>query len=270
MKTKSQERIFTIEISEFKLWFLAQNFGPGWVFGIEDPSKSLKDQEMQTAMTSAQQSLISSEVIKVTDQGDMLVDEFIGGVVFSLIHSEDVIVIKNTKDGSEAFFHFLPQFQVELSKIDNDRGYKISVIKDRSDIQPHIFSNYQIQLNEGHNLDVFSLQAKEFEMALSLFEDGNQKKSKEIMSSILGFPFDELEFVAGYLNPDYHLRINSLYHKLDEKAMASQRYELVGFNGENFWVSYDRLGESDIMMMSFFPLSSDQVEKRFNQFLPQE
>ena len=45
MKLNTHSNFLSVSLNQNELWYLAQCFGPGWVFGIEDPTEDLSEEE---------------------------------------------------------------------------------------------------------------------------------------------------------------------------------------------------------------------------------
>ena len=127
MKLQSTSNTLSIALSKSELWYLAQCFGPGWVFGIENPTENLSDEDKYDFEKEAQSSLSKDGLISMNGGNQIQIDETLGGMAYSLIHSENILVVNNVQNGQEIFFHFLPQWQMELTKINED--YEMTLFK---------------------------------------------------------------------------------------------------------------------------------------------
>lgn len=266
MKVLRQPKIYRVNLSKMELWFLLQYFGPGWIFGVDDPTERMEEVAVQKSINEAQKSLADADVIKFDDNKKIILDEFIGGMIYSLIHSDDVIVIKNQKTAQVFYLHFLPEWQIGLQEKGQD--YQLSLFKDREGLFDHVLSDNQVQLNDISKSWTFSIASNDIEIAQVLYEGDKIQEAIQLLPGVIGTDSEKEKFISGYVNPDHHLVIDALYNKQDEKAIISQRYEIVGFKDQNYWVSHDRLGESERMAMTFYQVSKGQIKENFNRMLP--
>ena len=267
MKSNSTSKTLSIEVSNVELWYLAQYFGPGWVFGIENPTENLSDEEKYNFEKEAQTSLSKDGLISMNGGNQIQVDEMLGGMAYSLVHSEDILVVHNIQNGKEAFFHFLPQWQMELIK--TDEGYEMTLFKEKKDLFEHILFSQSIKLSEFNINNKFSIASRELELAAFMYESGKKEKALEnFKSNGFGELPSEPNFLAGYLTPEFHLIFDMLHHRNDQKRIHSTTNELIQINSTLYWVSHDEAGEEATEMMNFTSITPSQAERRFFRLLP--
>ena len=267
MKLNTHSNFLSVSLNQNELWYLAQCFGPGWVFGIEDPTEDLSEEEKYDYEKEAQVSLSKDGLISMIGGNQIQVDEMLGGMAYSLIHSEIILIVHNIQNGKEAFFHFLPQWQMELIKTDED--YEMTLFKERKDLFEHILFSQGIKLSEFNINNKFAIASRELELAAFMYESGKKEKALEsFKSNGFGELPSEPNFLAGYLTPEFHLIFDMLYHRNDQKRIHSTINELIQINSTLYWVSHDEVGEEATEMMNFTSITPTQAERRFFGLLP--
>ena len=268
MKFQNTSSTLSISLSSSELWYLAQAFGPGWIFGIDDPTEGFSDEEKRQFEEKAQTALSKEGLLVPTGGNQIQIDEMLGGMVYSLLHSKDMLIVRNARSDAEQFFHFLPQWQLELCRIDEE--YELILFKNRKDLFQHVLFSNEIKTEAFNVNGKFSISARDLEMAAYQFESGKEILARELFTNGFGSlpPFGQ--FLEGYLSPEFHLIFDLLYDRNDKKHIHSARNEIMQMNGTLYWVSHDEAGEEVTEMMNFTSISLSQAEKRFNNMLPKE
>jgi hypothetical protein len=257
-----------MELSISELWYLAQAFGPGWIFGIDDPTEGLSDEEKVQFEEQAQIALSKEGLLIPTDGNQIQIDEMLGGMVYSLLHSRDMLIVRNPLNNAEHFFHFLPQWQMELCKV--AEGYELTLFKSRKDLFQHILFSHKIKMDAFNVGGRFSIGAKNLEMASYQFESGEENNAKTIFDGGYGDLPPSDRFLEGYNAPEFHLAFDMVYDRNDEMHIHSTRNEIIQLNGTLYWVSHDEAGEEAVEMMNFISITPSQAEKRFNNIIPRK
>jgi hypothetical protein len=257
----------TIVLSTAELWYLAQLFGPGWIFGVDDPTENLSADEVAKLETNAFNSLSKEGMIEHAGGNQLRIDEMLGGMVYSLLHSKHLLVVKDLSNGNERFFHFLPQWQLELCRVKDE--YELTLFKDRSDLFQHILFAQHVTLNGSSDGTRFSIPARELELSAFLFESGKPDQAvANLESDNVRIPSVK-KFLKGYLNPKIHFRFDLLLNRDDEERVHTHRNELLQLNDSLYWISYDEAGEEAVEMMNFTSVAPQKAEQRFNLMLPE-
>ncbi len=268
MKLQNTSNTLSIALSTPELWYLAQAFGPGWIFGIEDPTEGLSEDEKAQFEEKAQTALSKESLLVPTNGNQIQIDEMLGGMVYSLLHSKDMLIVRNPLNTSEQFFHFLPQWQMELCKVGED--YELTLFKSRKDLFQHILFSHAIEMKAFNVGGRFSIGTKDLEMAAYQFESGNENTAKTIFDDGFGDLPNSDWFLDRYNAPDFHLLFDMVYERNDEKHIHSTRNEIIQLNGTLYWVSHDEAGEEAVEMMNFTSITPSQAEERFNNMLPKK
>ena len=268
MKITSTNSFLSLILGNYELWYLAQAFGPGWIFGIDDPTEGLSKEEKLQFEEQAQSSLTKEGLLLPAGGNRVQIDEMLGGMVYSLLHSKDLLIVRNAINNTEQFFHFLPQWQMELCRVGEE--YELTLFKNRKDLYKHILFSNEIK-TEAFNVDgKFSIGIRDLEMAGFLYESGKESLANEIFSQGFGAMPLVTQFLPGYLTPDFHLIFDMLCDRNDEKRIHSTRNEIMQMNGTLYWISHDEVGEEAIEMMNFSSITPSQAEKRFNKMIPKK
>ncbi len=266
MKLQNKSNFLTIALSTSELWYIAQLFGPGWIFGVDDPTETLAEGEVAELETKAFESLSGEGMISHEGGNRIRIDEIVGGMVYSCIHSKDLMVVKDLSSGSKSFYHFLPDWQLEMCQVDGD--YELTLFKDRSDLFQHILYSFEVKLDEDSNGSRFSIPAKELEIAAFLFDSGKVDQAITNLESNLIKISSVEDFLKGYLNPDSHIRFDMLMNRDDEERIHTYRNELLRFSDSLYWITHDEPTEEAAEIMNFTPVSPKIAEQRFNLMLP--
>jgi hypothetical protein len=258
-----------LSLSKQELWHLANFFGPGWIYGVENPYEDFSDEQITTFEKQASSELEKEGFIKISNTNQIQVDEMLGGMVYSCIHSNHLLIL-NTANGKEKrFYHFLPDWQLELFKSNDE--YSLTLFKERSDLFPHIIKSFDVNLQEKSQDVQFSIGVRDLELAAFLFESGKQQKAEEIFKTKSSGEIPSAEkFLYGYLNPNFHFIFSMLYERNDEKRIHSTKNELIQVNETLYWISHDEVGEEELLeLLSFSSVSAEEAEHRFNLMLPE-
>ncbi len=268
MKLRNKTDSLSISISSSELWYLTQFFGPGWIFGVDNPTEGLSQEEKLQFEEKAQTTLSKEGLLLLTGGNQIQIDEMLGGMVYSLLHSKDMLIVRNARSDAEQFFHFLPQWQLELCRIDEE--YELTLFKNRKDLFQHVLFSNEIKTEAFNVNGKFRISARDLEMAAYQFESGKEILARELFTNGFGSlpPFDQ--FLEGYLSPEFHLIFDMLYDRNDKKHIHSARNEIMQMNGTLYWVSHDEAGEEATEMMNFTSISPSQAEKRFFNMIPRK
>jgi hypothetical protein len=266
MEISKTNEFIRISLSSLQLWYIAKIFGPGWVFGIENPIEGIPEEEILELEKQAVHELEREGLVKFDATNQIRIDEMLSVMVYSCIHSETILAVNFLKGTAERYYHFLPQWQLELLR--SGDVYSLTYFKEISYLFSHILDVYKLTLN-GKTQDVkFSIGARDLEIAAFLFESGKKQKAKQVFNDILGRNLQVLEFLHGYLNPDFHLVFSMLYHRNDDRRIHVSKNELLQMEKTLYWVSHDEAGEQLIDVLNFTSITPEEAEHRFIQMLP--
>jgi len=268
MKIDEQTNQLIINLTAHELWFLSKLFAPGLIFGVDDPSEGLSEEEIEVAETEAYTALNQAGVVEMEAAGQLRIDEMLGAMVYSLIHSTDMLALKVPNGEVDRFFHFLPQWQLELCQV--DVGYQLTLFKERSDLFPHILGLSKTTLHDGQMDINFSIGERDLELAAFLYESGKKDRALEVMSSTITHQPLMDRFIQGYLTPELHLIFDTLYERDDKDKMHSRRNELLQTRDGLYWLSHDLAGEEALPIIHIRGITPEGAQARFELMLPAE
>jgi hypothetical protein len=266
IKEKTTKKV-VIELTKAEMWFLTRHFGPGWIFGFTDPSIELSSEEINALESRAFHSLEKEDVIRRDQTGQIEVDEMIGAMIYSCINPNDVLIISSPENEAKQIFNFLPNWQLELSK--SNENYVMTLYDSREDILPAILDSNSVTLKSFEGSLSFLFNEKELEMSLFLYKSGKIEKAKEILTDLNSQPSNPLEFLEYYSSPDFHFIFDIIYDQNKSEKTHSVRNELIQTEMGLFWGVYNEIPDVGKRLLKFTPLNPESVKSRFLRMLPQ-
>lgn len=266
MKHRTGESVLSISLTPEELYYLANLFGPGWVFGLEKRSDTLDEEKIKKSAEVAFKSLSKEGLVKRSENNQIQIDEILSGMVYSCIHSNHVLVVKDMKSQKERFFHFLPDWQLEFVFLNDN--YELTLFKERADLFRHLCYVYNLNpVPNGEGLK-FSINADDLELSSFLLENGKSKKAAEILKEIYpDFP-DPERFLIEYNESKQDLRFDLILDRGNEGKIRTKTRRLVEIGGIYYWITYGEKNKVIDEELIFSPVTLDQSEWLFNQLLP--
>jgi hypothetical protein len=266
MKTTEKTNQLIIDLTANELWSLSKLFAPGLIFGVEDPTQGMTDEEIQAAEAEVYTTLNQAGVLEMEASGQLRIDEMLGAMVYSTIHSTDMLTLKTPGGGAARYYHFLPEWQLELCQAED--GYQLTLFKERADLLPHILDISKTKLHAGDSVSSFVISERDLELAAFLYESGKKERALEVMSGDKSQQSQMEIFLQDYLAPELHLVFDMLYDRDDEDKMHSRRNELLQTSEGLFWLSHDLAGEEALPIIHVNPITPEEVQARFGLMLP--
>lgn len=266
MKISETQNQFMVHLSPQELWFLAQLFGPGLIFGVDDPTEDLTEEEIQAAQVEVYNSLKEAGLLNMEGSNQLQIDEILGSMVYSTIHSADMLTLKQPGTQEERFYHFLPEWQLSLRKLED--GYLLTLFKERTDLFPHIIEEVNATLHPGNSDFNFTVKDRDLELAAFLYESDKKEQALEVLASV-PLTANQLEsFIQGYIAPEAHLVFDMLYSRDDEEKTSAQRSELLQTEDALYWLSHVLVGDEKNPFTQVETISPEAAQTRFNALLP--
>jgi len=266
MNSTRTESSISIILNSHELWTIAKHFGPGLIFGVDDPTEGLTEEEINAAEIKAYHDLNAAGLLVRAESGNPQIDEILGGMVYSCIHSRDLLVLKSPSSNIERFYHFLPEWQMELCQVKD--GYQLTLFKERKDLFEHILAVSGAKLNGQEKKLMFVTGARDLELAAFMYDTGKKASALEILPSDKSSPQAMKNFLSGYLSPEFHLIFEMLYARDDEIQVHNQRNELLQTDDGLFWLSHHIAGEESMKIIDLQAVTADQAKENFNKMLP--
>ena len=266
MKQKTSESIFSIALTPNELYYLANLFGPGLVFGLEERSDNLDEKKIKDLADEAYTSLSKVGLVKKSNNNQILIDELLSGMIYYCVHSNHVLIVKDVKSGKERFFHFLPDWQLEFVFLNNK--YELTLFRERADLFQHICDVYNLNPTPNEEGLKFSINAEDLELSIFLLENGKSDKATEIVKEKYpDFPEPE-RFLIEYNKSINDLRFDLIFDREDKEKVRTKTRRLVEISGTYYWITYSENNVSKEEELIFSPVTLDQAEWLFNQLLP--
>lgn len=266
MKTKNTESTLIVQLSLQELWFLAHFFAPGAIFGVENPTNGLSEDQAQALEQKTLQQLEKSGVLVKDNANQYQIDEMIGGMVYSCIHSDVMMAITDQISGKQQFFHFLPQWQLSLTKEDN--SYELCIYRNRADIFTSLFPNLPAQVDNPYGEQKFTIPERELELAVSLMDSEKHSQAIQVMKDNLQeSALNAAAFLKACIDPDQHLFFDLYYSRNDPQKLHQRRNGLLQLDQTLFWFVRDYTGEEELPILTFVAIDATEAANRFNIML---
>lgn len=268
MKYQTDESVLSISLTTDELYYLANLFGPGWIFGLEKRSDTLDEEQITKSAEVAYTSLSKDGVVIRSNNNQIQIDEILSGMVYSCVHSNHVLVVKDMKSQKERYFHFLPDWQLELVPLKDN--YELTLFRERTDLFRHLCFAYNLNPSPNGEGLKFLIDANNLELSSFLLESGKQKQATEILKEAYpDFP-DPETFLDDYSHPVSDLRFDLIFDREDEEKIRTKTRRLVEIGGTYYWITYNEKKEGTDDELIFTSVTLDQAEWLFNQMLPKE
>lgn len=266
MNISQTKNSLKINLTSDELWFLAQFFAPGLIFGVDDPTEGLDEEALEAFKASAYESLNQAGVLEMETPDQFKMDEMLGAMVYSCVHSSDMLVLKSPNSQAERFYHFLPEWQLELSRV--EEGHALTLFKERSDLFDHILGLSGVKL-QGEDADLtFSASERDLELGAYLYESGKTDQALEMLAADIADQAKVEAFIQGYLAPEMHLVFDVLYDRDDDVKIHDRRFELLQTAGGLFWLTHDQAGEVSLPIVIIQSITPEDARKLFDTILP--
>jgi hypothetical protein len=262
MESKNEEDKIIVTLSPQEFWWLAKFFGPGVIFGVEDPTEGLSEEEIKKAEAAAIGKLTEANVIHAGKDGTLLMDDLLGAIIYSCVHSNDVMVLTFTQS-ERRFYHFLPDWQLELVKIKDE--YHLTCFKNREVLVDYILTEL-LSLKDTPlvSKDSFSLPSKDLELATFLFQSGKTEKAVEELSrSCIGQLPDLRIFLEGYVNPSKNVDIQMIYNKEGKKLLHQCHYSIMEIGPLLYWLTHsESIGDEPLPVTHIKSVNPKEVRNK--------
>ena len=268
MKVITTKQMVIVSLSTLELWYLSRFFAPGLIFGISDPFENLDAEKVQMFEEEIKQNLLKEGILRASGTNQYLIDEMIGGMVYSCIHSKDMLVVKDQIYGQVVYYHFLPQWQLALSNTGDE--CLLTLFKDRSDLFEHAVNPGMLEnTSVGYKESEFTVGERDLELAMSLYENGKHVQAGQILlDNGIHLEMDLDDFFQNYLSPQKAYIFDNYYSRDDSTRINQRRYLLLQLGHSLFWVTRDFAGETAKPILRFQPIHPGEARERFLKMLP--
>lgn len=265
MIIEEKEGRFSITLSKPELWLLASQCGQGIIYGLEDASE---DTMSEASLDLALQSLKDAGVYWTGTDGQDYLDELILGMVYSCLHSRDMLRIHDGDASKDVYLHFLPDWNLSFTKTSD--GYLLTYYQNRDVLHKHIKTAYLSGLRGGDlNLN-FTCTRTALEAAMFLHETDKVEDGTELLAEFMGEDEDKsltfLDDIAGGRTYE----IDAYYNRhRNHNAVGYQARVMVG-EQSNYLLRRIFSVEEGREVFSIQGLSSESVRHAIYQLLPKE
>ena len=264
---KEQDNIILkeLKLSPFEFWYLARFFGPGVIYGVNDPTLGMSQKKITQTETEAEKSLLTNGLIQNKENNKIGLEESIVPLIFSCVHPKHVLTIKNVINQEEKIYYFLPKWQLELKQ--KDGNYILSPLQNRKEIVNSTLSEIDASIIQNNITFQVDVNERILELAIYLFEQ--QKREKVIEELILaGMPDFQQEILQAFINPLVFLQLNMVYHTNERNLINSTQMQLI--QSANLLLQTIRYYNSDeqVWKLEIKALSFEAAEESLVQLLP--
>ena len=262
---KQIQSIEYLELSPLELWYLAKFFGPGVIYGVNDPTLGMSQEEITQTETEVEKSLLTKGLIQNKENNKIGLEESVVPLIFSCVHPKHVLTIKNVINQEEKIYYFLPKWQLELKQ--KDGNYVLSPLQEREEIVNSTLSEIDASIIQNKITFQVDVNERILELAIYLFEQ--QKREKVIEELILaGMPDFQQEILQAFINPLVFLQLNMVYHTNERNLINSTQMQLI--QSANLLLQTIRYYNSDeqVWKLEIKALSFEAAEESLVQLLP--
>jgi len=235
---------------------------------VEDPTEGLDAEALEAFKTAAYKSLNEAGVLEMETPDQFRMDEMLGAMVYSCIHSTDMLVLKSPNSPEERFYHFLPEWQLELSRV--EEGHALTIFKDRSDLFDHILGLSGVKLVGEGDEPTFATPKRDLELGVYLYDSGKKDRALELFETATADRQKVENFIRGYIAPELHLVFDMLYDRDNEVRIHDRRYELLQTTDGLFWLMHDEAGEESLPIIQIQCITPAKAKEYFNELLPKD
>lgn len=262
MELTNNNDIIEVILSPNEFWWLAKFFSPGAILGVKDPTEGLSEEEIKEAESVAIDKLIKAKVINTAKDGTLQMDDLLGAIIYSCIHSTNALVL-TLAQLERRFYHFLPDWQLELVRIGDN--YQLSCFKNREALVDYILRDLVTIKNiTPISEESFSIPSRDLELSVFLFQSGKpQKAIEEFSKSCIGLLSDPRSFIEGYLNPSTNVDIEMVFNKEGEKIMHQCHYSVMEINNMLYWITHtETIGDEPVPIIYFNTMKTEDVKNK--------
>lgn len=269
MEIRQNQDSLSAIMPQTELWYLARLHAPGIVYGVENPYENMTEDQISQSYSDIVENLIKADVLRYEENTGFQIDDFINGMVFSCIHPDHMLVIKDNKEKEEAFIHFLPNWQLTLRQLQD--GYELTSFRSREELWKFLDLNY-LNLNPQslNGIDIV-IEEKTLEFALFLAESSKLDKAiNEVLSSFKGN-----EDIAGAFLTDleFHqkdLSFSMIYNRNVPDIVNQFWFKYMAGKTQNYWLTKNFSMRDEKEYLRIQALSTDNIKKKFLKLLPRE
>jgi len=221
---KQIQSIEYLELSPLELWYLAKFFGPGVIYGVNDPTLGMSQEEITQTETEVEKSLLTKGLIQNKENNKIGLEESFVPLIFSCVHPKHVLTIKNVINQEEKIYYFLPNWQLELKQ--KDGNYVLSTLQDREEIVNNTLSEIDARIIQNDIKFQVDVNERILELAIYLFEQQKREKAIEVLNRA-GIT-DNFEIILdAYIDSIIYFELNMVYHINEKRLINNVQMQLI-------------------------------------------
>jgi hypothetical protein len=173
----------TFEFVTDELYLLLGFFGPCISFGLGEPYLGKFAEEIESAMSQAQNSLIEHGYVRVRENGEVAIDEGIAKIIKVCAHPDHTAIITTQKTGKPKqilYIHFSPDLLVEQSSQVKDK-HRLVPIPSRDEMLVRLIKQLHLNGQSPAEDGRFRLPEKALFEARDLIGEGHKRKASKCL-----------------------------------------------------------------------------------------
>ena len=267
MKHEKTSNKVSVDLQTHELWYLAKLFAPGLIFGVEDPSEGLSEEEILSNDRQAQVTLEKAGMIRYSNAGQLIIDEMLGAMIFSCIKSNHILILTDKNINQKWYYFFLPNWQLELKK--ESDVYKLTHFSNRQILLSTILDNVKLRSDQFGEKQEFFIKERYLELAAFLYDSGKKEKSAIILEeNLIGEIPERNEFIQGYNKSENHYVFDIMLTDNNEESIIQEKYEILQNNSSLYWLSRFVNDMNEEKIIHFQSISSDDLKDLIDYVVP--
>jgi len=265
MNNREDMVLTELRLSSFELWYLTKYFGPGVLYGINDPTLGMSDEQVTQIDVEVEKGLLARGLLHNIEVNEFSLDESIVPITYSCVHPQHVLTLENNLNQEEKVYYFLPKWQLELSK--DDDMYVLKVLKKREELVDDVLSEIDARLIQGNHNFQADINEKSLEFAIYLYEQQQKDKAfEELKKAGLTDNFENI--LDAYINPITFLEMNMVYHINEKRLINDSQMQLIQTTKCLFQTTRYYHGDEDAWKFDIKEVSFEQAKESLIQMLP--
>lgn len=254
---------FSITLSEAELWIVASQCGQGVIYGMDHASEETFS---EATLELAFRSLRDAGAIWKGPDGEECLDELIFGMVYSCIHSHDMLVIQNGTLEKDVYLHFLPDWDLSFSSA--SEGYRLTYYQDRETLHKHIMTTYLSDLREAGSEINFHCTRVAFEAAVYLYATDKLEKGAALLSEFMEGDMDKANRFLKDIAAGKIFEIKAYFDRHNNLSTTSLQTKILVGEQSNYLVRRIYSVNEDREVLHIQGLPSELARHSVYQLLP--
>lgn len=265
MIIEEKEGKFSITLSEPELWIVASQCGQGVIYGMDDSSEeTLSEATLEVAL----KSLRDAGAIWTGPDGEESIDELVLGMVYSCMHSHDMLIIQNGSIDKSVYFHFLPDWNLSFTKVTD--GYLLTYYQNRDALHKHIMTTYLSDLRDADSDVYFSCTRVALEAAGYLYETDKLEEAIDLIAEYMGEDEGKSQSFLEDIASGQKYEVRVFYDRHNNHNVIGYQTDILVGKQSNYLVRRIYSVDQDREVLSIQGLPSELARHSVYQLLPKE